>query len=146
MTVKNNSLVGISRVIKEAAETGQKNMTMDDPKIKEPEQLAEPKYSPGRKSTKNIKRINTSAQNRKMVNIRYKDNKGNVTRRSVEPYKIEGEDFWGYDPEKGGIRRFKIDNLKKVKGTDIDFSPKWDIKTAKVGVAGFIEKLSTENY
>lgn len=134
---------GVKNIIKKVAEEiEQKNMTMDVPKAEEPEQIAEPKYDPGFKSRRYMKRINNSAQNRKMVNIRYKDNAGNVTDRSVEPYKIEGEDFWGYDPEKGGIRRFKLDNLKKVKGTEIDFSPRWEIKTAKVGVYGFIEKLA----
>lgn len=132
---------GMSGAIQKIAEKDQENMTMQDPKIEEPKQLAEPKYSPGLKSKYHMKKIDNFAKNNKMVNIKYKDKEGEITERMVEPYKIENGDFWGYDPNKEGIRRFKLDNLKKVKGTEIDFSPRWEVKTAKVGMSGYIEKI-----
>ena len=64
-----------------------------------------------------------------MIGLRYKDSNGVVTDRTVEPYKIDGNDFWGYDPEKGSIRRFKVKNIRKVSKTDVPFTPRWGVET-----------------
>lgn len=63
-----------------------------------------------------------------MVFVKYKDKKGNITERVLEPYKINGNDFWGYDISKDGIRRFKIENLQNVKSAKDKFNPRWPIE------------------
>lgn len=46
----------------------------------------------------------------------------------VEPYKLTESDFWGYDIDKNGIRRFKTKNIRGVKKSIKTFEPRWDIE------------------
>lgn len=70
----------------------------------------------------------------RLAEITYTDKKGDVTRRTVEPYKMDGVDFWGYDPEKESIRRFKTERLMRVKPLRTTFQPRWDIEMTKVAM------------
>ena len=42
-------------------------------------------------------RIRKAGLSQTMVTIKYKDKKGNLSQRTVEPYKLSGNDFWAYD-------------------------------------------------
>jgi hypothetical protein len=88
----------------------------------------------GTRNLQHIEKIKSSSGNKNLVQIKYRDKKGNVSTRNVEPYKINGEDFWGYDVDKGGIRRFKIRNLRSVKSTQLSYEPRWVVEMNKVAM------------
>jgi SNF2 family DNA or RNA helicase len=88
----------------------------------------------GKRDLQHIEKLKLGGNNMNMVQIKYCDKKGNISFRNVEPYKIDGSDFWGYDPEKGGIRRFKIKNLRSVKSTKQIYEPKWSIQMDKIAM------------
>lgn len=73
-------------------------------------------------------RIRKAGLSQTMVTIKYKDKKGNLSQRTVEPYKLSGNDFWAYDPNKESIRRFKVKGLQSLKLTKTKFDPRWDIE------------------
>ena len=63
---------------------------------------------------KRLGKITEAGNNTSLIKIKYKDKKGNITTRKVEPYKIDGEDFWAYDVAKDSIRRFKLNQIKST--------------------------------
>ena len=77
-------------------------------------------------------RIRKAGLSQTMVTIKYKDKKGNLSQRTVEPYKLSGNDFWAYDPNKESIRRFKVKGLQSLKLTKTKFDPRWDIEKEKM--------------
>lgn len=82
----------------------------------------------GKRNLQHINKIKSGGYGSNMVWIKYRDKKGNISTRTVEPYKVDGNDFWGYDPDKGNIRRFKIKNIKSVKPTKISYEPRWEVE------------------
>lgn len=79
-----------------------------------------------------IAKIRNAGVSQTMLAIKYKDRKGNLSQRTVEPYKLTGNDFWGYDPAKESIRRFKVKNLQSVKSTKSKFEPRWEIEMEEI--------------
>lgn len=75
-----------------------------------------------------MSKIKDGGNNQKMIEVSYIDSKGKKTKRLVEPYKLIETDFWGYDPMKDSIRRFKTKNIKGVKNTGKKYEPRWDIE------------------
>lgn len=75
-----------------------------------------------------IHKIQSAGASHTMLAIKYKDKKGRLSERVVEPYKLAGNDFWAYDPNKESIRRFKVKNLKSMKNTNKKFDPRWPIE------------------
>lgn len=75
-----------------------------------------------------LSKIIDSANATRLVTISYIDSKGKRTKRMVEPYKLTESDFWGYDIDKDGIRRFKTKNIRGVKKSIKTFEPRWDIE------------------
>ena len=75
-----------------------------------------------------LRKIIECGNNKTLLTISYVDNKGNRTKRIVEPYKLTDSDFWGYDIVKNGIRRFKTQNIKGIKKSVKTFEPRWDIE------------------
>lgn len=75
-----------------------------------------------------ISKIQSAGASQTMLAIKYKDRKGKLSERIVEPYKLVGNDFWGYDPTKENIRRFKVKNIKSAKNTKTKYDPRWDIE------------------
>lgn len=93
---------------------------------------------------KRVDKITDSGNNNQIVKIKYEDKKGNITVRKVEPYKLEGSDFWGYDPEKSSIRRFKINRIKSVVSQKAKYEPRWDVQMNKVAFyKDTIEKIAS---
>lgn len=84
-----------------------------------------------KRNFQHMDKIKNSANNKNMVFIKYKDKKGDITTRYVEPYEIKGNDLWAYDPVKDSIRRFKVKNIKSVKTTNKIYEPRWEIKMGK---------------
>ena len=73
-------------------------------------------------------KIIQSGNNTTLLEISYKDKKGNKTKRYVEPYKLTDSDFWGFDINKAEIRRFKTQNIKGIKMSNKKFQPRWNIE------------------
>lgn len=88
----------------------------------------------GKRDLQHIEKIKLCGNNTNLIEIKYQDKKGNISLRKVEPYKIDGEDFWGYDPNKENIRRFKIKGLKSVKSTKQKYEPRWTIEMNKIAM------------
>ena len=64
----------------------------------------------------------------KILTIDYRDSKGVVSRREVEPYEIKNGYFFGYDIDKDEIRQFKITSILAAEPTEESFTPRWPIK------------------
>lgn len=75
-----------------------------------------------------MNKIKSSANKSSIIEISYKNAKNEKTKRLVEPYKLTGDDFWGYDINKDAIRRFKTKNIKGIKSTNQKFDPRWNIE------------------
>lgn len=82
----------------------------------------------GKRDNTRISKIQNAGATQTMLSIKYKDKKGNLSERVVEPYKLQGNDFWGYDPLKESIRRFKIKNIQSAKNTKRKYEPRWEIE------------------
>ena len=73
--------------------------------------------------------IQQAARNRHLVHITYVDSKGNISDRITEPYELSDDSFYGYDTEKGSIRRFKVNGIQSAKEVkDSSFSPRFPMK------------------
>lgn len=96
-------------------------------------------------SEKRLGKITEAGNNTSLIKIKYKDKKGNITTRKVEPYKIDGEDFWAYDVAKDSIRRFKLNQIKSTVSLKTKYEPRWDIEMNKVAFyMDAIEKIASE--
>ena len=69
-----------------------------------------------------------SADNQKMVAIRYRNKDNGLSVRKVEPYEIKDGKLFAYDPEKGGIRAFFTNNIEAAETTDEIYDPRFPIK------------------
>ena len=72
-----------------------------------------------------IKKAGEDKMTLKMIYLKSSDG---LDTREVEPYEIRGEDFFGYDVAKKGIRRFKMDQISSIEETVNSFEPRWEIK------------------
>jgi len=68
-----------------------------------------------------------AAREEKIINISYKDKKGSVSNRNVEPYEVKNETLYGYCLSKNSIRQFKIENIVQAKITEDKFIPRYPI-------------------
>ncbi|TMK97601.1 MAG: WYL domain-containing protein [Actinobacteria bacterium] len=61
----------------------------------------------------------------------YKENEDELTRRRVEPYALtNGREGWyvaSFDPERGGMRHFRLDRIKQAKVTARTFKPRAEV-------------------
>jgi len=64
----------------------------------------------------------------------YKENEDELTRRRIEPYALtNGREGWyvaSFDPERCGVRHFRLDRIKHVTVTDQEFEPRPDVDPA----------------
>jgi predicted DNA-binding transcriptional regulator YafY len=72
---------------------------------------------------------------RKMIELEYyKENEDQLSPRRVEPYALtNGREGWyvaSYDPERGGVRHFRLDRIKRVDVTDEKFEPRPEVDPA----------------
>lgn len=72
--------------------------------------------------------IKQAGKDKRTLKMIYLKSSEGPTSREVEPYEIRGEDFFGYDVQKNGIRRFKLDQISSLEETDNSFNPRWEIK------------------
>lgn len=94
----------------------------------------------GKRDNTRISKIQNAGATQTMLAIKYKDKKGNLSERIVEPYKLIGNDFWAYDANKESIRRFKIKNLQSARNTKDKFNPRWPIEI------GGVEMIKTSEF
>ncbi len=72
---------------------------------------------------------------RKLIELEYfKENEDQISQRLVEPYALtNGREGWyvaSYDPERGGVRHFRLDRIKQVSVTDERFEPRPEVDPA----------------
>jgi proteasome accessory factor BC len=64
----------------------------------------------------------------------YKENEDELTPRTVEPYALtNGREGWyvaSFDPERDGVRHFRLDRIKRVRVTDEKFEPRPEVDPA----------------
>jgi proteasome accessory factor BC len=64
----------------------------------------------------------------------YKENEDQISPRKVEPYALtNGREGWyvaSFDPERGGVRHFRLDRIKHVNVTDERFEPRPEVDPA----------------
>lgn len=71
--------------------------------------------------------MNRAANEGKILNITYRDSKGNISTRDTEPYEIKGDSYYAFCRDKSGIRAFVIDNIVSAIVTDSNYSPRWPV-------------------
>jgi proteasome accessory factor C len=79
---------------------------------------------------------------RRLLRFEYfKENEGVFTTRTVEPYQlVNGLEGWyvaSYDPEREGVRHFRLDRIKSAQVTDTPFTPRADLDFS-TGVDGWL--------
>jgi predicted DNA-binding transcriptional regulator YafY len=72
---------------------------------------------------------------RRMIELEYyKENEDELTPRTVEPYALtNGREGWyvaSFDPERDGVRHFRLDRIKRVTVTDRKFEPRPEVDPA----------------
>lgn len=72
--------------------------------------------------------IRIAAGRRVLLDITYRDSKGNVTTRSTEPYELRDDSYFGYDTDKGCIRNFKISGIVDAVVTKTPYIAKWAVQ------------------
>lgn len=82
---------------------------------------------------KNIKSIQESMKDKKVLAFKYVDSKGNETARNVEPYKLTADKkgdiiLYGFCLEGNGIRTFKLKRTADCSKTEYDFKPQFPIE------------------
>lgn len=75
-----------------------------------------------------VNKIRKAGKANKVIHLVYEDKKGVVSDRYTEPYKISGDDYWGYCLTKNSIRRFKLPRIQSVNITRKKFNPRWKIE------------------
>jgi predicted DNA-binding transcriptional regulator YafY len=71
----------------------------------------------------------------RLVELEYfKENEDDLVKRTVEPYALtNGREGWyvaSFDPERDGMRHFRLDRIKHVKVTDETFAPRPEVDPA----------------
>ena len=64
-------------------------------------------------------------ENNMIAEIMYKDSKGGVSTRDIEPYEIKDGSVYGYCLSKNSIRNFKISNILLIKTKGKKFIPRY---------------------
>jgi proteasome accessory factor C len=72
---------------------------------------------------------------RKLIELEYyKENEDQISARKVEPYALtNGREGWyvaSYDPDRGGVRHFRLDRIKHVNVTNERFEPRPEVDPA----------------
>lgn len=75
-----------------------------------------------------VSTIEKAGREKRVLNITYRDSKGEITTRDTEPYEIKDGAYWGYSVDKGQIRRFSLQNILSAKITERLYSPRWEVK------------------
>jgi proteasome accessory factor BC len=79
--------------------------------------------------------ISEAIVERRLVELEYfKENEDDLVKRTVEPYALtNGREGWyvaSFDPERDGMRHFRLDRIKHVEVTDETFTPRPEVDPA----------------
>jgi predicted DNA-binding transcriptional regulator YafY len=79
--------------------------------------------------------VSNAIVQRKLIELEYyKENEDELTPRTVEPYALtNGREGWyvaSFDPERDGVRHFRLDRIKRVTVTDQKFEPRPEVDPA----------------
>ncbi len=75
-----------------------------------------------------VSELERAIRGRRLVTFDYVDSKGESTsNRRGEPYEIRGGDVFIYDLGRGGIRRFHIRNMSRLRVLPETFVPRWTV-------------------
>jgi proteasome accessory factor C len=79
--------------------------------------------------------VSKAIMQRRMIELDYyKENEDELSLRRVEPYALtNGREGWyvaSFDPERDGVRHFRLDRIKRVSVTDEKFEPRPDVDPA----------------
>ena len=79
--------------------------------------------------------VSAAIVERKMVELEYyKENEDELSERRVEPYALtNGREGWyvaSFDPERDGMRHFRLDRIKRVTVTEETFEPRPEVDPA----------------
>ncbi len=79
--------------------------------------------------------VSTAIAQRRLIELEYyKENEDDFTLRTVEPYALaNGLEGWyvaSFDPDRGGMRHFRLDRIKRVQITDKTFEPRPEVDPA----------------
>ncbi|HEX5853582.1 MAG TPA: WYL domain-containing protein [Solirubrobacteraceae bacterium] len=81
------------------------------------------------------RRVSKAIVQRRMIELDYyKENEDELSPRRVEPYALtNGREGWyvaSFDPERDGVRHFRLDRIKRVHVTDEKFEPRPEVDPA----------------
>ncbi|HEX4466411.1 MAG TPA: WYL domain-containing protein [Solirubrobacteraceae bacterium] len=81
------------------------------------------------------RQISRAIVRRQMIELEYyKENEDEITTRRVEPYALtNGREGWyvaSFDPQRDGVRHFRLDRIKGVEVTDEKFEPRPEVDPA----------------
>jgi proteasome accessory factor C len=79
--------------------------------------------------------ISRAITGRRLIEIEYyKENEDEISQRKVEPYALtNGREGWyvaSFDPERDGVRHFRLDRIKKATVSDERFQPRPEVDPA----------------
>ncbi len=79
--------------------------------------------------------ISRAITGRRLIEIEYyKENEDEISQRKVEPYALtNGREGWyvaSYDPEREGVRHFRLDRIKKAHVSEEKFQPRPEVDPA----------------
>jgi len=79
--------------------------------------------------------VSTAIVERLIIELEYyKENEDEIVERRVEPYALtNGREGWyvaSFDPERDGMRHFRLDRIKRVTVTDETFEPRPEVDPA----------------
>ncbi|HTZ63111.1 MAG TPA: WYL domain-containing protein [Solirubrobacteraceae bacterium] len=81
------------------------------------------------------RKISTAIVRHRLIELEYyKQNEDELSQRTVEPYALtNGREGWyvaSFDPERGGVRHFRLDRIKHVEMSDRKFTPRPEVDPA----------------
>lgn len=80
----------------------------------------------------NLQIVRQAMNEKKLLSFNYTDSNGNVTSRTVEPYKLSKRNgsiiLFGYCIEKEGIRSFNFNAMVGLNLQSYVFEPRWEIE------------------
>jgi proteasome accessory factor BC len=79
--------------------------------------------------------VSNAIVERRLIELEYyKENEDELTPRTVEPYALtNGREGWyvaSFDPERDGVRHFRLDRIKRVRVTEERFEPRPEVDPA----------------
>lgn len=81
---------------------------------------------------RSLRAIRRAMARRSTLHLGYVGADGRQSERVVEPYEIRGSSFWGFDVNKGSVRQFQLDRIRRALVTGERFEPRWPLKPGEI--------------